>query len=125
MAAVGVAAADVDAHGAGPAVPVRGGERAGLGVPAAGREPGGGAAVLCGAPGACAGAGRAGAVQRVRRALVRGGLPASVHLAARGRAATLLPAAPPGPGAAAPGPPGPFPAPPHSPLPTAHPPRPP
>ena len=100
---MGVAVTDVDAHGAGVVAPTSGGERAGFGIPAGGGQPGRGGAVLQGAPVSGSGAERARVLQRVRRALVRGGLPAAVRPAGELRAAPVRPAGAFGAGAAAAG----------------------
>ena len=81
LAALGLAPADLHAHGAHPAVPARARQRAGVGAAAAGRRPAGVQQYYL-ASGARAVAEPARAVQRVRRALVRGDLPAAVPLVA-------------------------------------------
>ncbi len=105
-----MAPAHLDAHRADPAVPAGTRQRAGLGAAAAGHQPAGGAAVLRRAPGAGPLAGQVLAVQRVRRALVRGHLPAAVPLPGRVRGAADVPAVRRRPAAAAPGPAQPVPA---------------
>ncbi len=103
LAALGLAAADLDAHRAGAAVPARAGQHSRLGAAAGGHRPGGGQPVLHGASRAGPGAGQVLAVQRVRSALVRGDLPAAVRLAGRLRAAPDVPPGRVGPAAAAAG----------------------
>src|SRR5215472_17854413 len=88
-----MAAAHLDADRAGAAVPPRARFGARVGAATAGRGPGRGAAVLRLPSGARAVAGPLRAVQRVRRAVVRGDLPAAVHLPRRMRGAAHVPAA--------------------------------
>ncbi len=109
LAALGLAAADLDADRADPAVPAGRRQRARIGAAAGGHRPGGGHPVLHRPPGAGPDPEPAVAVQRVRRALVRGHLPAAVPVPGGLRAAPDLPAGRVGPaaaaaGAAAPGP---------------------
>ena len=87
LAAVGLAAPDVDADRAGAAVPARGREHTGIAAAAGGDQPGGGGAVLHLAPAAGQHPGPPFPVQRVRRAVVRRDLPAAVRVAAGVRAA--------------------------------------
>src|SRR5215472_11307854 len=101
LAAVGMAAAHLDADRTGAAFPARARVGARVGAAAAGLGPGRGAAVLRLSSGARAVAEPLRAVQRVRRALVRGGLPAAVHLPHRMRGAAHVPAAGQRPDAAA------------------------
>ncbi len=101
LAAVGLAAAHLDAHRADPAVPARPGQRARVGAAAGGHRPGRRSPSTTRAPGAGADPDQAVAVQRLRRALVRGHLPAAVPLPGRLRAAAHVPAGRLGPAAAA------------------------
>ena len=92
LAALGVAAAHLHADRADPAVPARARLDPRFGAAAAGDRPRRGAAVLHLASRSRALAEPPRAVQRVRRALVRGDLPAALRLAGRVRGAADLPA---------------------------------
>src|SRR5271165_1996367 len=85
LAPLGLAAAHLHAYRARAALPARARLHTGVRAAAGGLRPGRGPAVLRVARRARALAGPPRAVQRVRRALVRGDLPAAVHLAGRVR----------------------------------------
>ncbi len=103
LAALGLAAADVHAHRADPAVPAGAGERARVGTAAGGHRPGGRHPVLRSASRAGAVPEPTVAVQRFRGALVRRHLPAAVRVPRRLRAAARVPVGSLGPAAAAAG----------------------
>src|SRR6185437_11996722 len=94
LAALGVAAADLDAYRPDPAVPAGGSQRARVAAAAAGHRPGRRPAVLHLASGPGPVAGPAVPVQRVRRSLVRRDLPAAVSLAGGLRGSAHVPAGP-------------------------------
>src|SRR5690349_24780354 len=110
MAEVALASGHLDADRPDSAFPAGAGQRARVGAAAAGHQPAGRAAVLRRAPGAGAVAGPVLAVQCLRRALVRGHLPAAFPVPRRVRDPADVPPGRRRAAATAPGPAEPVPA---------------